>query len=84
MSWFCFLFQALLVTHCTCVCGETMYHCSVQTMCPFHLLTMMLQALMWFVAMTVSCCSAMDPMMQVHASETLVLQEVEQVEQLVA
>ncbi len=50
----------------------------------FHLLTMMVQALQWSVAMTMSCCPTMDPMMQAHASETLFQLGVKQEEQNVA
>ncbi len=50
-------------------------------MCPSHLVTMMDQALLWSVARTRTCCSTMDPRMQVYASERLVLLEVEQEEQ---
>ncbi len=47
-------------------------------------LDMMVQALQWSVAMTKSCCSTMDPMMQAHSSEKLFQVEVEQEEQNVA
>ncbi len=46
-------------------------------MCLSHLATMMLQGLLWIVAMTMNCCSTMDPMMQAHASEEWILLEVE-------
>ncbi len=57
---------------------------SDQTIHSLHLLTMMVQALQWSVAMTMTCCSTMDPMMQAYASEKLFQVEVEQEEQNVA